>query len=129
VNDLRRQLRVRETDFENRVRALHSAEVVKLKSTLETNSDGARKFKESAARSAAESCRRADEVDALRAKLASESIRHEAVLAEAGHAAANALKIAVATKVRVIANPGTRSCSRRGRPPTRSRWSSTRRGS
>jgi small-conductance mechanosensitive channel len=103
-DDYRAQLRRRETDFENRTRALHSAKVQTLTSKLETDGDLARRAREAAVRSAAESAKRADEVDQLTAQLARERIRFEAELHDADVAAKNRLSVAVATKVRMIAS-------------------------
>ena len=105
-NDFRAQLLRRETDFENRVRAVHSSEIRELKSKLETDGDSARKAREKAERSAAEAAGSAEEIDTLKAQLAAERIRAEGELQEAVKSAELAsqkvFNIAIAVKEQVM---------------------------
>ena len=94
-NDYHAQLKRRETDFENKHRAEHSATVVKMESELETKSDAARKSKEAASRSASEA-------DGLRAQLAAERIKAEGVRVEYELAAEKKFNIAMGIKQRMI---------------------------
>ena len=94
-NDYHAQLKRRETDFENKHRAEHSATVVKMESELETKSDAARKSKEAASRSALEA-------DGLRAQLAAERIKAEGVRVEYELAAEKKFNIAMGIKQRMI---------------------------
>ena len=95
-NDYRGQLRRRETDFENRTRAQHSAQVIKLESTIEMEKYSVRKFKE-------HSIRDKSETDKAVALLAAERISAEGERCEAGRIAAMQFKNAIGVKERVIA--------------------------
>ena len=100
-NDYRGQLLRRETDFENRTRAVHSEEVRKLQSTVETTDAAATWLRSSAARSASEA-------DKLRAQLAAQLIDAEGKRVEAEAAAQKKLNIAIAAKDRMIATRDTK---------------------
>ena len=95
-DDYHGQLRRRETDFENRTKAVHSAEVMALISTVETNSVAARKSREAAKLSATEA-------DELRAQLAGERIQAEGVRVADELAAQKKFNIAMSIKERMIA--------------------------